>query len=237
MIYFSWIYWDFLHDLVCSVIEKESQALEKNVDSTAEWDGPVCSIYWHQIYSVIIVFLSLFTLLSERSAYHQRKWITIDLMDNSPFRSMDACFAYFSVLCWVWAFMTVIANWLLNHDEMPSLLTMLAWVYLLSPGSRSHRRSSPPLPLQLEVRPHEASFLHTKYGETARSLVWLVSVWPMFPSAILSFEWWGILPQLHVEYWWRRAHTAFMAHTASWACGSFVWILLCVKLLFVGFLD
>lgn len=130
MIYFSQIYWDFLHDLVCSVKEKESQALEKNVDSTAEWDGPVSSIYWHQIYSVI-VFLSLVILLSERSAYHQRKWITIDLMDNSPFRSMDACFAYFSVLCWVWAFMTVIANWLLwnaiSSDHVGKSILALPW--------------------------------------------------------------------------------------------------------------
>lgn len=80
------------------MIEEDPQALEKNVESIAEWDGPVCFVYWHQIYSVIITFLSLFTLLSERSAHHWTKQITIDLMDNSPFRSTEACFAYFSVL-------------------------------------------------------------------------------------------------------------------------------------------
>lgn len=189
MIYSSLIYWDFLHDLVYSVIEKNPQALE-NIDYTAEWDGPVCFVYWHQIYSVIIVFLSLFTLLSERSAHHRRKWITIDLMNNSPFRSTDACFAYFSVLvlgvCFYGCYCKLAPQPWWNaissdHVGMRAIEPMRARPPLLSPGSCSHGCPSPPLPLQLEVRPHKASFLHTRNGETAQPLVWLVSVWHMFP--------------------------------------------------------
>lgn len=105
-------------------------------------------------------------------------------------RSTDACFAYFSVLvlgmCFHGCYCKLAPQPWWNaissdHVGMRAIEPMRARPPLLSPGSRSHGCPSPPLPLQLEVRPHKASFLHTRYGETARPLVWLVSVWYMFP--------------------------------------------------------
>lgn len=166
---------------------------------------------------------------------------------TTPLSGLRMLVLHISVfLCWACVFMAVIVNWLLNHDEMPSLLTMLAWEQL-SRWGQGHPCS--PLVLVhtdalLHLFPSSWRCILIKQTSCTRGTVRLLGHWfdlclfdTCSHSAILSLEWWGILPHLHVEYWWRRAHTAFMAHTTSWACGSFVYILLCAQLLFVGVLD